>query len=317
MLSRLSAAIALVACLTFMGTAASAQYQYEVLTADGQPIRYLLDSNDQGNMVGSVPSIPGGGLDGFLRSADGSTFFWSTPNYLAYPTAINNAGTIMGVNIPVAGGLPEGFVRSSAGVETPYNFPDALGTIPFGINNDDVVSGFYLTDEGRKGFVRNLSGTLSQTVEFPGAAETQLYALSDLGLVGGAAWDSSGGISPFLYDFVMKTFTVVPKPTPDDNYIVSSVNESGDAIVFGLADADAGYVDVSSFVFDASEGTLTQLNVPGAFETYGYDLRNDGTVLGYYQALDGSFGGFIAVPEPASLALLAGAGFFALRRGRN
>src|SRR6056297_113991 len=187
-------------CLMVAGASASAGYQYELLTADGRPIRYLLDSNDQGDMVGSVPSIPGGSLDGFVRSADGSTSFWSTPDYLAYPTSINNAGTIVGVNIPLAGGLPEGFIRSSAGVESFYNFPGALGTIPFGINNDDVISGFYVTPTGRKGFVESLSGTLSRTVEFPGAAETQLFALSDSGLVGGASWDSAGVISPFLYD---------------------------------------------------------------------------------------------------------------------
>ncbi|MEM9586246.1 MAG: hypothetical protein AAGA03_03115, partial [Planctomycetota bacterium] len=173
LLRRLVGTIA-VAC-SWLGSvapvSAETTYQYELLTADGRPIRYLLDSNDQGDMVGSVPSIPAGSLDGFKRSADGSTSFWSTPGFFAFPTAINNAGTIAGVNTQ-AGGLPEGFLRSPAGVETPYNFPGALGTIPFGINNEDVVSGFYITPEGRTGFVRDLSGQLSRTVEFAGAAET-------------------------------------------------------------------------------------------------------------------------------------------------
>ncbi len=306
MLSHATFASFVSACLMVAAASASASYQYELLTADGRPIRYLLDSNDQGDMVGSVLSTSGGSLDGFRRTTDGSTSFWSTPDYMAYPTAINNAGTIVGVNIPLGGGLPEGFIRSSAGDESPYNVPGALGTIPFGINNDDVISGFYVTPTGRKGFVQSLSGTLSRTVESPGAVETQLFALSDLGLVGGGSWDSAGVVSPFLYDISTETFTPLPKPTPGDNYVVSSVNESGDAIVFGLGSAAENYRDVSSFVFDASEGTLTQLNVPGALETYGYDLRNDGSVLGYYQNPDGTFGGFMAViPEPTSLSMLS------------
>ncbi|MDX2036311.1 MAG: hypothetical protein SFX72_06640 [Isosphaeraceae bacterium] len=108
----MTASMILFACVMFASRSASASYHYERLTADGRSIRYLLDSNDQGDTVGSVPGAAGVGLDGFKRSADGSTSFWSTPDYLVYPTAINNAGTILGVNIPLAGGLPEGFMRS-------------------------------------------------------------------------------------------------------------------------------------------------------------------------------------------------------------
>ncbi|MDX2036312.1 MAG: PEP-CTERM sorting domain-containing protein [Isosphaeraceae bacterium] len=169
------------------------------------------------------------------------------------------------------------------------------------------MSGFYITPSGRRGFVQDLSGSYSRTVEFPGSAETQLFALSDHGLVGGAYWDSAGAVAPFLYNISTETFTTLPKPTPGDNYLVSSVNGSGDAIVFGLGNASEFYRDVSSYVFDASEGVLTPLNVPGALETYGYDLRDDGSVLGYYQNPDGSFGGFraFAVPEPTTIGLLS------------
>lgn len=300
---------ALFAATAVLGVAcsASAQYQYQLLTADGQPIRYLLDSNDQGDMVGSVPNTSSGLLDGFMLSATGNNSFWSTPSNNVFPTSINNAGTIVGVNIPVPQALPEGFLRTADGTETLYNFPGALGSIPFGINNDDLVSGFQITSEGRKGFVRNLSGTLSRTVEFPGAVETQLFALNDEGLVGGGYFDANGVTSPFLYDVATESFTTLPKPVPDDNFIVTSVNASGDAIVFGQRDASEGYADFSSYVYDASAETFTQLIVPGSLETYGYDLRDDGSVLGYYQNPDGSFGGFRAfVPEPTSLLLLAG-----------
>ncbi|MEM8678210.1 MAG: hypothetical protein AAGF97_02540 [Planctomycetota bacterium] len=318
MMLRPCASVVALFCLLIAGSTATAQYQYQLLDADGRPIRYLLDSNEQGDLVGSVQNSMTGLLDGFTQTAAGVTSFWSTPGFLVYPTSLNNAGMVVGVNIPDPVAPPEGFVRAADGTETPYDFPGSFGTIPFGINNNDVISGFYVTADGRKGFVESLDGTLSRTVEFPGAAETQLYALNDAGLAGGAWFDDQGAITPFLYDIETEVFTPVPKPTPDDNYVVTSVNETGDAIVFGLDTLAQGYADRSSFVFDTSAGTLTQLNVPGALETYGYDLRNDGTVLGYYQNPDGSHGGFRAVvPEPTALSMLGMVALLALALRRS
>ncbi|MFO0915799.1 MAG: hypothetical protein U0795_22760 [Pirellulales bacterium] len=299
-LTAFASALSVIMSFTVTGTVTA--IEYAPLTANGRPIRYLLDSNDQGEMVGSVPSMTVGGLDGFERMPDGSSTFWSAPGFLVYPTSINNDGTIVGVNIPVPAALPQGFLRTSSGVESSYNFPDALGTIPFGINNSQIITGFYVTPTGRKGFVRDLVGSLSRSVEFPGATETQLFALSDLGIVGGGAYDADGRVSPFLYDITSESFTPLPKPTAEGNYIVSSVNESGDALVFGMRPAAENYADLSSYVYDASTNAFTQLVYPGALETYGYELRNDGSVIGYYQNPDGSYGGFVAtVPEPSSV----------------
>lgn len=265
-------------------------------------------------MVGSTPSNPAGSLDGFVLQESGLASFWSTPNALAYPTAINDAGVVVGVNIPLPQGLPEGFQRDATGVETPYGFPGALGTIPFGITNDGLVSGFYITPTGRRGFVAQESSVLSRSVEYPGAAETQLFAASGNGIVGGTFYNAAGEAFPFLYDVAADSFELIAAPAPG-NFVVTSVNNSGDAIVFGLRSAAEGYADLRSFYRDGSSGAMTELFFPGALETYGYDIGNDGVIVGYYQNVDGSFGGFSAVvPEPTTLSLLAGAGVMALRR---
>ncbi|MEO1300298.1 MAG: hypothetical protein AAFW75_31925, partial [Cyanobacteria bacterium J06636_16] len=62
-----------------------------------------------------------------------------------------------------------------------------------------------------------------------------------------------------------------------------SLNDAGDAVIFGLRDVSEGYTDLRSFVFDATQGTTTELFYPGALETYGYDIRNDQSVIGYYR----------------------------------
>lgn len=124
------------------------QIQYSPLTADGQSIRYLLDANDQGQMVGNVSNAETNSLDGFVRDTDGSASFWAVDQRSAFPLSISNAGVVVGVNTPVGGGLPEGYVRDASSNETPFNFPGALCNVPFGINNQELTSGFYITTGG-------------------------------------------------------------------------------------------------------------------------------------------------------------------------
>jgi hypothetical protein len=276
------------------GSNGAHEFVYSELTADGRPIRYLLNANDEGRMVGSVPSTTSSGaLDGFVLNADGTAEFWETPERLAYPTAINNAGSVVGTNIPIGGGLPEGFERDAEGNETPYNFPDALGTVPFGISDDDTYSGFYISNEGRKGFVARASSGLARTVEFPGAAETQLYGLNDVGQAGGAYYDEEGAAFPFIYDIESESFEEIEPPTPG-NYVVANINNAGDAIVFGMRDASEQYADLRSFYRDGQTGAMTELLYPGAVETYGYAFDNQGAIIGYYLDEDGEYGGFRA-----------------------
>ena len=293
-------------------SAAPGQIQYTPLTADGQSIRYLLDANDQGQMVGNVSNTATSSLDGFVRAPDGSASFWAVDQRSAFPLSINNAGEVVGVNTPDAGGLPEGYIRDTSGNETPFNFQEALGTVPFGISNDGLISGFYITPDGRRGFVDQSSTALSRSVEFPGSNETQLYAGNDRGQFGGAYYDSTGAAFPFIYDVVAHTFDLLAPPTTG-NYVVTSVNNDGDAIVFGLRDVSESYADWRSFYYNADDQTTTELLFPGAMETYGYDIDDQGTIIGYYQNPDGSHGGFSAVvPEPSSVTILVCVAFIGL-----
>ena len=77
----------LITLTVYDADAGQMEFVYSELTADGRPVRYLLDANDEGHMVGSVPSItPEGSLDGFMRNVDGTAVFWTTPDRLVFPT---------------------------------------------------------------------------------------------------------------------------------------------------------------------------------------------------------------------------------------
>jgi hypothetical protein len=292
---------ALLGLFVFIGCGSAEEeltFDYSEVTAEGRSIRYLLDANDRGSMVGSVPSIDSpGALDGFIREADGTTTFWTVPDRLTYPLAINNSGRIVGTSIPVDGGLPEGFQRDEQGNDTPYSFPDALGTIVFGISDDDIYSGFYITNMGRRGFVSQASTGLSRSVEFPDSTETQLYAINNEGLAGGAYYDAAGRAYPFIYDIEADSFEEIARPD-EGNFVVSSINDAGDAIVFGMREASEQYADLRSFFRDGQTGVMTELFYPGAVETYGYDVDNRGTIIGYYLDESGEYGGFRAEASP-------------------
>lgn len=103
--------------------------------------------------------------------------------------------------------------------------------------------------------------------------------INDRGQVGGAYYDSMGAAFPFIYDITSDSFEEITAPT-SGNYVVTSMNDAGDAIVFGMRNADESYADLRSFYRDGRTGAMTELFFPGAVETYGYDIDDQGTIIG-------------------------------------
>src|SRR3569832_242252 len=116
--------------------------------------------NDAGAVAGAYDS------GDFIRSPDGSITTFAIPAS-AEVVSINNTGDITGWYND--GVVVHAFVRAADGTITTFDGPGApVETIPAGMNDKGVITGFY-TGEHERGFIRAADGTIT-TFDAPGAS---------------------------------------------------------------------------------------------------------------------------------------------------
>ena len=214
------------------------------------------------------------------------------------------------------------------GVLTTHDFPGAQGTYFYALGNNGVAAGHYQDSDGLFHGVILENGELRQ-YDFPGAVETEIYGYSDAtGALTGSFIDVAGirrGFSgdtiveypeaPETYsDFVSWTGHIVGSYVDADGiyhaYMRSSVGRflsidlpnalnleyfflhglNRTRTVVGRAKAVG---DVPR-TYVGSPLNLQELRVPGAVSTEGWNINQDGSVVGHYDSPDGRRHGFIA-----------------------
>ena len=107
---------------------------------------------------------------------------------------INNLGEIVGT---AGTGNTKGFDYKN-GQFTTIAVPGAVGTSPIGINDNGVISGWYLTNSTPfyNGFT--LSNGVYTTIIVPGAVKTYVYGINNGGQVVGTYEDSQGIFHGFI-----------------------------------------------------------------------------------------------------------------------
>ncbi len=214
------------------------------------------------------------------------------------------------------------------GVFTTHDFPGAQGTYFYALGNNGVAAGHYQDSNGLYHGVILENGKLRQ-YDFPGAVETEIYGYSDAtGALTGSFIDVAGirrGFSgttiveypeaPETYsDFVSWTGHIVGSYVDADGiyhaYMRSSV---GRFLSIDLPDAlnleyfflhglnrtrtvvgRAKAVGDVPRTYVGSPLNLQELRVPGAVSTEGWNINQDGSVVGHYDSPDGRRHGFIA-----------------------
>ena len=214
------------------------------------------------------------------------------------------------------------------GVFTPYDFPGSGGTYFYALGNNGIAAGHYKDSEGLYHGVILENGELRQ-YDFPNSVETEIYGYSDsTGALTGSFVDTSGvrrGFSgetivefpgaPETYaDFVSWTGHIVGSYRDADGiyhaYMRSSLGRflsidlpnalnleyfflhglNRTRTVVGRAKA-AGDVPRT---YVGSPLNLQELRFPGAISTEGWNINEDGSVVGHYDSADGRRHGFIA-----------------------
>ncbi len=184
----------------------------------------------------------------------------------------------------MVGGVIHGFVLDEDSFTT-IDFPDAVETKAFGINNAGQIVGFYKDSSGDvHGFLLD-SGTFS-SIDFPGAtAESQAFGINNAGQIVGQYDEMSG----FLLD--NGSFTTTDFPDADESEALD-INNAGQIV---------GFYRVGRAVhgFLLENGSFTTIDFPGAFATGSVGINDDSVIVGGY--FDGrAERGYMATPEEAA-----------------
>ncbi|MDE0186669.1 MAG: T9SS type A sorting domain-containing protein [Candidatus Poribacteria bacterium] len=223
------------------------------------------------------------------------------------------------------------------GVFKRYQFLGALNTFFYALDNTGKAAGHYKDIDGLYHGVILEGGELRQ-YDFPGAAETHIYGISDeTGALSGNIVDEAGTTHAFsgeltitfpgavntYGDFVNAagavvgsyidadgmfhgfirhpdgSFTTIDLPTmPNLRYLF--VNTITDFGVIGFR-AKAANDILRSYIL-LPDGTLYEVRIPGSVITVVRNVNQDGSIVGYYDLADGRRLGFLGRPntQPAS-----------------
>ena len=217
------------------------------------------------------------------------------------------------------------------GVFMTYDFPGAQNTYFYALGNDGRAAGYYEDSDGLHHGVILEDGEMRQ-YDFPEAVQTEIYGISDAtGVLTGNWIDASGVRRGFTGDTILEfpgaTATFVDFVNSAGNLFASYIDadgifqefaysSDGRYIAFDLANAENleffyvhGYNDAKTrvargkVVGDVTRtylGTfvdgLRELKVPDSVSTEGWNINQDGSVVGFYETADGRRHGFIAKP---------------------
>ena len=222
------------------------------------------------------------------------------------------------------------------GVFTTYDFPDSQGTYFYALGNDGTAAGHYQDSDNLYHGVVLENGELRQ-YDFPGAVETFIYGYSDsTGVLTGSFIDASGVRRGFSGDLIIEypgaSATYADFVNWSGNIVGSYVDAEGiyhaytrspvgrflsmdlpNAInleyffLHGLNNARA-VVGRAKAVGDVPRTyvgnplNLQELQFPGSVSTEGWNINQDGSVVGHYDSADGRRHGFIARLGPKAVS---------------
>ena len=219
------------------------------------------------------------------------------------------------------------------GVFTTYDFPDSQGTYFYALGNNGTAAGHYKDSEGLYHGVILENGELQQ-YDFPGAVETFIYGISDAtGALTGNFIDADGVRRGFsgdaiievpestatYSDFVNAAGSIIGSyvdadglyhayahppsgrfiildyldPSTLEYFFLHGINDAEGSGVFVIARAKAVGDRPRSYVGSYLYG-LHELQVPGSVSTEGWNINQDGSVVGHYDSPDGRRHGFVA-----------------------
>ena len=270
---------------------ADANYTFEAIDVPGVDFLELTASSDFEDYAGNTRSADGQKIVGFTLINGVFTTYDFPGSKNTYFFALGNDGTAAG-HYEDSNGLFHGVVLENGELRE-YNFSDAVQTEIYGISDTTgALTGNFIDISGvRRGF----SG--DTIVEYPGAMETYADFVSASGTVVGSYIDSDGMYHGYgrASDGRFGFFDILTASNIE--YLFThGINNVGIIVVRAKTVGDIPRTYVGRF------GQLHELQFPDSVSTEGYNINQDGSVVGHYQSADGRTHGFIARPAEDTAA---------------
>ena len=286
-----AAAIPLVSCGQGSGSGMNQTLSFTSFDYPGSTETIAFKLNASGEIVGANfegPNVEHGFL---LQGGTFSTF--DVPNGVGatQPEGINDSAEITGTYYDAGTGLEPGFLRQPDGSVVDIVPPNSGGyTEANGINNSGTIVG---RDIGAVSQGFQLSNGTYTYIDVPGATNTSIFGINNLGDIVGDYVDASG----VQHGFVMSNGIVTPIDFPGStNTNAQGINDSGEIVGSTVvSNVRHGYL--------YSNGTFTQIDYPGA-STAGsgaplsgtdvHGINASGEIVGSYTDTAGVIHGFTA-----------------------
>ena len=265
--------------------AISDQYTFETIDVPGVDFLALAASSDYEDYAGYTKSADGEYfvaftlIDGVFTTHD----FPGSKNTYFY--ALGNNGVVAG-HYEDSDGLFHGVILEDGELRQ-YDFPNSVQTEIYGYSDSTGALTGNWTDAS--GVRRGFSGDI--IVAFPGASETYADFVSGLGNIVGSYVDAEGTYHAYLRGPGGSFATLgIPEIPNLEYFYLHGINDA--LVAVGRAKATDGV----PITFAGNPVALQAFKVPDSVSTEGWNVNQDGSIVGHYDSADGRRHGFIARP---------------------
>ena len=264
-------------------------YTFESIDVPGVEFLALTASSDFEDYAGYTKSAEGQKMVAFTLIDGVFTTYAFSGAENTYFYALGNDGRAAG-HYQDSEGVYHGVILEK-GVLTQYDFPGAVETEIYGISDEtDVLTGNFTDAQGvRRGF------TGDTVIEVPGASETFADFVAAGRLVGSYV-DAEGLYHGYIHTHGQFTSIDLADAENLEYYFFPAINTAG---IFVARSKRIG--DVPRTYIGSARGR-SELQVPGSVSTEGWNINQDGSVVGHYDSPDGRRHGFIARPATEAVS---------------
>ena len=265
-----------------------AYYTFETIDVPGVDFLELTASSDFEDFAGNTRSPDGGKIVAFTLIDGVFTTYDFPDSQGTYFFALGNNGNAAG-HYEDSEGLFHGVILENGELRR-YDFPDAVQTEIHGISDaTGALTGNFIDASGvRRGF----SG--DTIIEYPEASATFAEFANAGGGVIGSFIDAEGVYKPYIRQPDGKFLSLdLPHAAQFEYFFLPGVNDAGRVVVRAKLIGDIPRTAVGTL-----QHGLQSLEVPGGVSTEGWNINQDGSIVGHYDSADGRRHGFIARPVP-------------------